>query len=252
MHNPSESSAEGFLRNSSETEAARRLAELFESSPDSTQQKLAHFAKYARRQDLTRLLVRYELFKRVLDVKGSIVECGVFRGSGLMTWANLSAILEPNNIMRRIYGFDTFEGFPDVDAKDASHFRNPGRGDLRSGCFDELQQIIAAFDQNRFLGHVAKVQLVKGDAARTIPEFVEANPHLVVSLLFLDFDLYEPTMAAIKAFVPRMPQGAILAFDELDNPAWPGETLAYLEGIGTARHQLKRFEFDPYIGYVVL
>ena len=49
-----------------------------------------------------------------------------------------------------------------------------------------------------------------------------------MSLLFLDFDLYEPTKAALEQFVPRMPRGAVLAFDELDNPIWPGETKALL------------------------
>ena len=52
-------------------------------------------------------------FQVDLPVKGSIVECGVFRGFSLMTFAQLSAALEPNNLTRRIYGFDTFEGFPD-------------------------------------------------------------------------------------------------------------------------------------------
>ena len=45
-----------------------------------------------------------------------------------------------------------------------------------------------------------------------------------MSLLFIDCDLYEPTRAALRAFLPRMPKGAIVAFDELDNPIWPGET----------------------------
>ena len=44
---------------------------------------------------LQKILARYELFKLALPVKGSIVECGVFRGFGLMTWAHLSAVLEP-------------------------------------------------------------------------------------------------------------------------------------------------------------
>ena len=48
-------------------------------------------------------------------------------------------------------------------------------------------------------------------------------------MLFLDFDLYEPTRVALEHFLPRMPNGAVLAFDELDNPLWPGETLAMLE-----------------------
>jgi hypothetical protein len=79
-----------------------------------------------------------------------------------------------------------------------------------------------------------------------------AHPHLVVSLLFLDMDLYEPTRAALQHFVPRMPKGAVLAFDELDNPMWPGETLALLEEVGMGRLRLERLPWDPYIAYAIL
>lgn len=243
---------EGFLRNDSERQASVLYTKLFEESPDSTRDKLSHVAKYMRRQDLTRLLARYEIFKRVLHVKGSIVECGVFRGSGLMSWANFSAILEPTNLMRRIYGFDTFDGFPSVAPEDASRTRPPQPGDLRANCLDELKQIVRAFDMNRPLGHVPKVELFAGDATKTIPEAVARMPHLVVSLLFLDFDLYEPTRAALEHFVPRMPKGAVIAFDELDNPAWPGETQALLDGLGINRLRLERLDFDPYIGFAVI
>ena len=84
---------------------------------------------------------------------------------------------------------------------------------------------------------------------KTIPEFVEENQHLVVSLLFLDLDLYDPTKVAIEYFVPRMPKGAIIAFDELDNPIWPGETMALLETIGMKRLRMERLDFDPYVGF---
>jgi hypothetical protein len=244
--------AEGFLRNDAEREAAALYAELFEQSPDTTAQKLSHVAKYLRRQDLTRLLARYEIFKRVLGVKGSIVECGVYRGAGLMAWANLSAVLEPNNLTRQVYGFDSFEGFPAVGEKDQSRFRPARAGELRADSYGELQSLIRAFDLNRFLGHVPKVHLVKGDAGRTIPQFVADYPHLVVGLLFLDFDLYEPTKAAIEHFVPRMPRGAVIAFDELDNPAWPGETLALIDTLGLGRLRLERLAFDPYVSFAVI
>jgi hypothetical protein len=49
-----------------------------------------------------------------------------------------------------------------------------------------------------------------------------------------------------------MPRGAVLAFDEMDNPMWPGETLAALDEVGLGRLQLRRFEWDPYIAYAVL
>jgi len=87
---------------------------------------------------------------------------------------------------------------------------------------------------------------------RTIPEFVERSPHLVVSLLYLDFDLYEPTKVALEHFVPWMPAGSVLVFDELDNPIWPGETLAALDTVGLRSLKLQRLPWDPYIGYAIL
>ncbi len=46
--------------------------------------------------------------------------------------------------------------------------------------------------------------------------------------------------------------GAIIAFDELDNPLWPGETLAMLETHSKRRLKIERLDFDPYIGFAVL
>jgi len=88
--------------------------------------------------------------------------------------------------------------------------------------------------------------------AKTIPEFIERHQHLMVSLLFIDCDLYEPTRTALEHFLPRMPKGAIVAFDDLDNPIWPGETLAILETVGLNKLKLQRLEWDPYIAYAVI
>lgn len=246
------SNAEAPLRTAAEREAGANYARIFSQCLDSTEIKLENFPKYIRRQDLTHLLARYEIFKKSLEIKGSIVECGVFRGFGLMAWANFSAVLEPTNLTRRIYGFDTFGGFPSVTKKDLNRVRSAGKTDLNSNSYDELHELIKVYDSNRFLGHVSKIELIRGNATETIPAFVEKNPHLVVSLLFLDFDLYEPTKVAIEQFVPRMPRGSIIAFDELDNPIWPGETLALLDTLGINRLKLERIEWDPYIAYAVV
>lgn len=242
----------GNLRTEAEQQVGPAIEAIFNASSDSVEQKLETFPRYVRRQHLTRFLALYELFKQIIDVKGSIVECGVWRGFGLMTWAKLSAILEPNNIMRRVYGFDSFEGFPSVHPNDVNALNPPASGELASDSLAELTSLISQFDVDRFLGHVPKVQLIPGDATETIPKFLAENPHLVVSLLFLDFDLYEPTRVAIEQIVPRMPRGSIVAFDELDNPIWPGETLALVETLGVGRLKLRRLPFDPYIGYAVL
>jgi len=61
---------------------------MFEKSKCSTDKKLANFTKYVRRQHLARFMVQYELFKRQLNIKGSIVECGVHNGGGVMSGSN--------------------------------------------------------------------------------------------------------------------------------------------------------------------
>ena len=184
-----------------------------------------------------------------MPIKGSIVECGVFRGFGFMSWLKLSAILEPENLTRRIYGFDTFDGFPTLSDVDTTSQTDTHLGDLRANSYDELCELIKLHDKDRFLGHIPKGQLIRGDISKTAPQFIKENPHLIVSMLFLDADLFEPTKAALDAFLPRMPKGSLIVFDELDNPQWPGETMAALETIGLNKLRLERLEWDPYISW---
>jgi len=240
------------LRTEAERRVGKRIEEIFDKCPDSVEIKMENFTKYVRRQHLKRFLAMYEIFKLALPVKGSVVECGVYRGFGLMAWAKLSAMLEPENLTRRIYGFDSFEGFPAVGRKDNSSLADARVGDLCAESYEELQALIEQYDQDRFLGHIQKVELIRGDIVKTVPTFVESHPHLMVSLLFIDCDLFEPTRAALTSFVPRMPKGAILAFDELDNPLWPGETTAVMENVGLRTLQLRRLEWDPYISYAFI
>lgn len=240
----------GGLRTSAEKEEAARNRACFDRNPSSWETKLENFPKYVRRQNLTRFLALYEIFKLALPIKGSIVECGVHHGFGIMTWARLSAILEPVNLTRRIYGFDTFAGFPSLATQDTSAASAHVKvGDLYADSHDEILELAAVNDSTRFLGHIPKVKLIKGDATQTIPEFIRESPHVLVSLLYLDFDLYEPTRVALEHFLPRMPKGAIVAFDELDNPLWPGETLAMLEVLERYKLRIQRLPFDPYVGY---
>jgi hypothetical protein len=244
--------AGGFRTGPEQQEGARNRA-CFEQNSASIESKLDNFPKYVRRQPITRFLALYEIFKMVIPVKGSVIECGVHEGFGTMSWARLSAILEPVNFTRRVYGFDTFAGFPGVGRKDKTRVSKAvAPGGLAANSFDELNELAAINDSTRFIGHIPKVKLVKGDAVKTIPRFVREHPHLMVSLLYLDFDLYAPTKVALEHFLPLMPAGAIVAFDELDNPLWPGETQACIELLRKQRLSIERLPFDPYIGFARL
>ena len=216
---------------------------------------LNNFAKYVKRQELGRLLARHQLFQKIADIQGCIVEGGVYAGQGLMTWAQLSAILEPvGGVFRHIYGFDTFAGFPGVHKKDlqGSSDLDWRRGDVKDESFEELNRCIELYDMNRFLDQIPRVTLVKGDFMKTAPKFLKDNPHVLVSMLYLDFDIYEPTKLALELFLPRMPKGSILAFDEINHPFWPGETLALLEKMDLRSIRIQKFPYEVNMSYIVL
>ena len=48
-----------------------------------------------------------------------------------------------------------------------------------------------------------------------------------------------------------MPKCAIICFDELNHPNWPGETIAVIEELGIQNIRLKRFDFVPSPSYAI-
>lgn len=214
------------------------------------------FPRFTERYTIAKFLARYELFKKVLEVRGSIVECGVYRGSGVFAWAQFSALFEPYARFRRIYGFDTFEGFPAPLPEEERLARelNPEmkKGGFLGSRLEQLERSTELFDRHRHGNDTPKIHWVPGDACETIPKFVADTPHLVVALLYLDFDLYEPTLAALRHFVPRMPKGGIIVFDEVNNPDWPGETMALNETFGINHFEIRKFPFEQDIAYAVI
>ena len=118
--------------------------------------------------------------------------------------------------------------------------------------YEELSECIVEYNENRFLNHIDKIKLVKGDANITIPKYIEDNKYLIISLLYLDFDIYKPTKTALKYFLSRMSKGSIIAFDEINNKDWPGETMALLESLNINNHKIESFPFEPNVSYMQL
>jgi hypothetical protein len=221
---------------------------------------LDNFPVYVSRQSLTRFLALQEIYLKVLALQGSIVECGVLSGFSLFTWAQLSSIYEPiSGVSRRIYGFDTFSGFPSISTTDLDLLNDSSHqiGDLNENSddfdtFENLRKASSLFDNNRFMAQFAKIEMIKGDFESTGPAFISEHPEILPCLLFLDFDLYEPTKLALELFVPLMPKGSIICFDELSDPTWPGETRAAREIINFANYEIRKSSFDTKLAYLVL
>jgi hypothetical protein len=213
--------------------------------------KLEAFPRFVSKRSMARFMAKEEIYRKIVNIHGSIVECGVFNGAGLFTWAQLSNIFEPSNYTRKIIGFDTFDGFPSVHWQaDGCATRGFKVGDLRGSRHAEINESVAKNNHERHLSHIDNVELVKGDFLKTGPAYINKNQQLLVSLLYLDFDLFEPTVQALRSFLPRMCKGSIVCFDEANCENFPGETLALLQEMNLQGHALKRFSYDPWISYI--
>jgi hypothetical protein len=173
--------------------------------------------------DITRirkLLTRYELYRLSKDVKGDILECGVFKGSGLMFWLKILAVYEPDS-EKKVIGFDTFSFFQGslMEKEKIAAEQYLQETEAKS---IPVEQIYSCA-QNAGLKH--RVDLIEGDIAKTAPDYVQTNPQLKISLLHLDLDTYDGTKAALEAFYPFVTQGGVIVLDEYGDHQW-GETEA--------------------------
>ncbi len=201
---------------------------------------------FARRQAVADLVARVELCLMARDVGGHFIECGLNKGNGLMLLAHISSVIEPYAINRRIIGFDTFAGFRSLTDEDPSDLSEV---DFSASGEETLRAALDLFDMNRAVGHMRKVELVKGDATATIPEFVERTSDLTIAMLYLDFDLYEPTRVALEHFLPLVAKGGVVAFDEFNYEKFGGETKAARQALCMNDVELKRFYYAPFICY---
>lgn len=228
----------------------------FEQSPASIHGKLHHFPKYVARQEMSKLFCRYELFKKILPIHGSVVEIGCCAGSGIFTYAHASSILEPYNYSRKIIGFDTFQGYPQLNEEDQrGNFQvaniQPGSYSAQ-GLKEEMEGFMGLFDQNRPLGHLPKIELVEGDVLHTLPQYLKDHPELIVSMLNLDTGLYASTKVALELLLPHMPKGALITFDTVGVRGFPGENLALKECLDLNKYRIERLPFEPARAYLQL
>lgn len=218
-------------RHEPEQKQRESLEQLYSSTELTTFELFRNFPVFTPRFNLARFLAHYEIFKKVIDVPGVIIDLGVFRGASTFTWAKLCEIFCPTDIRKTVIGFDTFSGFPKIGSEDGPE--NPVQDVVSGGYFGgasvEVDLALAqeAMNCDRHLRHRNRIEFVKGDVCETIPQFAsEKGEGLRIALLNLDLDLYEPTRVALEQFVPKMSRGGVIIVDEYAVDTFGGETKA--------------------------
>ena len=238
---------DGFPKKPHDAAVEDRLAEHCERYDISPLDAVRHFPVLARRQLLKRFLAHSDLFRLTLGIPGDIAELGVFRGLGLMTWANLLEAYSIGDRTKVVWGFDNWRGFSGFSPEDHQEDANAHKvvGGFDPGKHrEELLDAISIFDDDRFVSWKPRIKLVDGDIEESVPRFVEENPGVRFSLVHFDCDLYRPTKAALEALWPKVSRGGVLLFDEYGIPQWPGETAAVDEFLKDKPElRLKTFEW---------
>lgn len=158
---------------------------------------------------MAKLLAHYELYRKIVDLPGAVIEIGVYKGASFMRFASFRDILE-NAYSRPLVGFDVFGSLPTEGIEEAADQRFIERFETAGGegiSRVNLEELLNAKGYTN-------TTLIEGNIFTTLPEFLKHHPALKIALLHLDVDVYEPTAFALDQFLPHMARGGLVVFDD--------------------------------------
>jgi hypothetical protein len=241
------------ISSSEEQDRREHFLSLYKGSPLPENEVLSNLGLFTKRQELTKQLFLDRIYQQILNVHGVIMEFGVRWGQNLVTLSNLRGIYEPYNYSRKIIGFDTFSGFPSVDKKDGIHpIIEKGAFSVTENYDQYIREVLQYHESESPLSHVQKNFVIKGDAVQSLEQYLKDHPETIIAFAYFDFDIYEPTLKCLKLIKDYVTKGSIIGFDELNDPQFPGETVAVREALGTSNVSLRRFSFCGIQSYLTV
>lgn len=161
---------------------------------------------------ILKLIDHYEVYKKILDIKGDIIECGVFKGASLIRFLTFRDLIE-NKYKRKVIGFDVFGKFPypkndNKNKKADSVFAK--RHDDKIGLGIDINLLKKYLKKKK----ISNFKLIKGNVLKTLPNFLKKNKKLKISLLHLDLDVYEPTKFVLETLYKKISKNGIILLDD--------------------------------------
>ncbi len=167
-----------------------------------------------------RIIEIYEVFSDLISIieknsiKGVFVECGFGYGRSFSVLSHFAIKLK-----RKIYGFDSFSGFPNVLQVDYSS-RNPKNGEWSVRTLKEANKFISSTGLFKNDNEFSLQKLVFDENAKNL------IPKEKIAFLHIDLDLYEGYKYSLEIFFDQVQIGGIILFDEYNLVKWPGATSA--------------------------
>jgi hypothetical protein len=202
------------------------------------------FYATANASRFSKFITHLEFFKQTSNVRGEIVEFGIFKGNSFFRWIKFRDLLE-QTFSRKIIGFDIFGDFPKANFDDDKAKRNAFVEETNGGVsisFEEMNDLLNKQGLNE------NVDIIKGDILVTLDDYLEKNPHLKISLLHIDVDLYEPSKHILEKLFDRVTKGGIIIFD--DYGAFAGTNKA-VDDFFNNNIEVKKLSFSHAISYII-
>lgn len=179
-----------------------------------------------------------QMIERTKELEGEIAECGVFRGG---TAVAMALYLRQQRIEKRIYGFDSFEGFDAESVKRDLQLGGAYNDDRQEHGFTETSEETVLTKLSRF--RLVNLELVPGYFSESLPKFCRP---MTFCFVHLDVDLYDSYRQCLDFFYPRMVSGGIILLDEYNDPPWPGCNKAVDEFLARKPESLEKIVQDNY------
>ena len=88
------------------------------------------------------------------------------------------------------------EGWEIVDGRLMSEYEFENFASAK--LFIDAVAILSEQEKLNPLNHIKKFEIIKGDATKTFKNYLLKNPQTIISLIFFDFDIYEPTKKILE------------------------------------------------------
>lgn len=208
------------------------ISEVENFRPD-TSSRLRHYFNFIRENHM--------------DFRGDIVEFGVFRGASLVATALLLKELGSN---KKVYGFDSFSGFPNYSSNDdleafssengfdketldrVAEYQNvmsqlwdkeiDGSSASSSGDFSNTSSVLVQRKLNFF--QLDNVKIIEGNFAESVRE--KSFNDMDVMCANIDCDLYDGYQDSMEFIWHKLERGGFVHLDEYYSLKFPGAKIA--------------------------
>ena len=166
---------------------------------------LRNFGLFIGDKSFFKILKCFELIEQIKNIKGDVVEFGVWNGNNLIT---MKKIFDYFKIKKNIIGYDSFKGMPTPDKK--NYF---------VGEMDLLNYI------KRFF-RLGNIKIIKDDIMN-LEKHYKDFPKL--SMIYIDCDLYKTTSKILETLSNKLNKKGLIVFDEANFNINKGEGKAARE-----------------------